>query len=139
MTNLGILVLFGLVAYNRYAKRWASKTGRYSVPGKITWSERIALSKGSKMLVSYSYNVAGNLYVGEVPQKYWDMDKFIADHPKGKEVTVYFAPKDPNFSRIEQPPSHFDIIGSTLLYWLLLPLLGINLVSAYLHWLVKIA
>ena len=120
MTNFGILVVFGLVAYNRYAKRWASKTGRYSVPGRITWSERIALSKGSKMLVSYSYSVAGKPFVGEVPQRYWDTE-------------------DPGFSRIEKPPSHFDIIGSTLFFWLLLPLLGVNVVSGYVYWLINLA
>lgn len=39
--NLLISIIFGLAAYNIYAKRWSAKSGQYSTKGHITWSEMV--------------------------------------------------------------------------------------------------
>eukprot|EP00494_Astrolonche_serrata_P029957 UN30224 len=91
-----------------------------------------------RMLVSYSYHVNTQLFNGEVPQKFSAADQYVANHPKGKEVTVYFAPKDPGFSRINSPPTHFDIIGSTAMLYAVLPFFALNAVSGYLFWIFNV-
>lgn len=140
ITNASILFVFGLISYDTYAKRWAAKTGRFFVEGVITFSEMMDTGqRGRAMQVSYSYYFNGTKHVGEVPGKVWGAEQFVLDHPKGKAVTVYYAPKDSWFSRINKPPSHIDIIGNTVFMWLLFPMVGINMVSGYLYWLKYLA
>ena len=131
-TNVIVVCVFGLVAYDRYAKRWSAKTGNYSVPGKITWSERMLIGK-KRTLISYSYRVAGTLYNGEIHPPFHRIDETIRDYPKGKEITVFYAQKDPGFSRVDKPAGHFDIIGTSVMYWLVLPALFANFVSGFIY------
>ncbi len=122
--NALILIVFGLASYDKYAKRWSAKSGKNIVSGHITWSELIDTRRA---LISYSYHVNGVLYNGEIRIPAMQKEEMINKYPKGKEINVYYATKDPGFSRVDRPPSHLDIIGSTVFWYLLFPLGAINL------------
>ena len=135
--NLPIVLAFGLVTYNAYAQRWGAKTGRYSTRGHITWSGRIPGGK-PPYLVSYSYHVDGVLYNGQLYIPFYRVDKTIKQNPVGKEIIVYYARKEPGFSRAFKPPDHYQIIGSSLLAYLLVPLFLFNLIFAFIYMLANI-
>ena len=42
LANGLFIILFGMIAYNTYAKRWSAKTGRFFTEAKITWSEPVS-------------------------------------------------------------------------------------------------
>ena len=88
-------------------------------------------------LVSYSYNVNGALYNGELNISPFRVKKTIESNPKGKEIIVYYANKDHGFSQAYKPPSHIQIIGKSILQYLILPMIFINLLSMYFYWLVN--
>ena len=138
ITNSAILILFGLVAYNTYAKRWGAKTGKYKTKGRITWSGETPGTK-PPYLVSYSYNVEGSLYNGELYVPPFRVKKTIEDNPKGKEITVYYAIKDHGFSQAYRPPSHMQVIGKSMLQYLIAPLIFVNLISVYIFWLANVS
>ncbi len=137
-TNTVIFIFFGLVAYNTYAKRWTAKTGKYKTKGRITWSGEMPGAK-PPYLVSYSYNVNGALYNGELYVPPFRVKKTIKENPKGKNITVYYAIKDHGFSQANRPPSHAQIIGKSALQYLIAPLLLVNLISIYIFWLANIS
>ncbi len=116
ITNTVIFSLFGLAAYNTYAKRWSAKTGKYKTKGRITWSGETPGTK-PPYLVSYSYNVDGSLYNGELYVPPFRVKKTIQDNPKGKEIPVYYAIKDHGFSQAYRPPNHAKIIGKSVLHY----------------------
>jgi len=136
ITNSIIFILFGLAAYDTYTKRWSAKTGNYKTMGRITWSGEVPGAK-PPYLVSYSYNVEGVLYNGVLHVPAYRIKKTIQENPKGKEITVYYAAKDHGFSRAYRPPNHIQIIGKSVLQYLLAPLLFINVISIYIFWLVN--
>jgi len=133
--NILIVIIFGLMAYNKYAKRWSAMSGRYSTQGRITWSQY--LEENKRVLISYAYSVNGISYNGEIPGVLFNTKKVLARYPKGKTITVYYAAKDPAYSRAEKPPAYAQLVSSTLWY-LILPLCLINIPSIYLYWLVSI-
>ena len=137
-TNTILVIIFGLAAYNIYAQRWSAKSGKYSTKGRITWSGEVPGAK-PPYLVSYSYNVDGALYNGELYVPPFRVKKTIESNPKGKEVIVYYANKDHGFSQANKPPSHFQIIGKSILQYLILPMVFINLISMYFYWLVDVS
>ncbi len=133
--NIMIVIVFGLMAYNKYAKRWSAMTGKHSTLGRITWSQYVEENK--RVLISYAYSVDGVPYNGEIPAISFNTKKVLARYPKGKEITVYYAAKDPAFSKTGKPPSHAELISS-ILWYLTLPLSLINIPSIFLYWLVSI-
>ena len=135
--NTPIFILFSLFTYNTYAKRWSSKTGKHSTTGRITWSGEIPGGK-PPYLVSYSYHVDGALYNGQLSIPFLKVDETIKENPKGKEITVYYAKKEPGFSLANKPPTHYQIIGKSLLTHLLLPLFIINLIFTFVYWLTNV-
>ena len=138
ITNLIIFIIFGLVAYDTYAKRWSAKTGKHKTTGRITWSGETPGTK-PPYLVSYSYNVECALYNGELYVPPYRVKKTIEENPKGKQITVYYAEKDHRFSRAYKPPNHTQIIGKSLLQYLVAPLLLVNFISIYIFWLVNVS
>lgn len=122
------------MAYNSYAKRWSAKTGKHSTKGRITWSGKIPEGK-PPYLVSYSYHVNSTLYNGQIKMPLLNPDKIINENPKGKEITVYYSLKDPDFSNAYKPPSHSIIISSTILQYLIFPLVLINTITIFIYWL----
>ena len=138
ITNIPILIVFGLICYNTYAKRWSAKTGKYSTTGRITWSE-IYYTKNRHALISYTYAVNGKNYNGEMTVSPFKMEKTVKENPKGKEITVYYSKKDPGFSQANKPPSHFKIIGKSFVYYFVIPFSLINLFSVYFYWLINIS
>ncbi len=137
-TNTIVFIIFGLAAYNIYAKRWSAKSGKFSTTGRITWSAEMPGAK-PPYLVSYSYNVDGALYNGELYVPPFRVKKTIENNPKGKEVIVYYANKDHGFSQVNKPPNHFQIIGKSILQYLILPMVFINLISMCIYWLVDVS
>ncbi len=138
VANILILVIFGLAAYDKYARRWSAKSGKHSVTGRITWSELIQMRRGNRALVSYSYRVDNKLYNGTIRIPAFQEAKIVNENPKGKEIVIYYSNKDHGFSRAYQPPTHLDIIGTTVLVYLLLPFVLINSVSWFIYWLFSI-
>jgi len=138
-TNLVIILFFGLIAYNIYAKRWSAKSGSHYVRGRITWSELIRGTRYAQALISYSYYVDGIPYNGELYVSPFRMEKTIKENPKGKEITVYYSIKDPGFSRAYKPPSHVQIIGASVINFLLLPGILINIIAMYFYWLIDVS
>lgn len=137
LVNTPILILFGLVTYNAYAKRWSAKTGKHSTNGKITWSGKIPGGK-PPYLVSYSYYVDGTLYNGQLSIPLLTADKAIEQNPKGKEIVVYYSKKEPGFSQAHKPPNHTQIIGKSLITHLILPLFLINIIFTFIYWLANV-
>ena len=135
--NTPIFILFGLVTYSAYAKRWSAKSGKHSTKGHITWSGKIPGGK-PPYLVSYSYQVDGALYNGQINIPLLTPDKTIEKHPKGKEITIYYAKKDPSFSKANTPSSHAQIVGNSLLTHLLFPLGLINIIFTFIYWLAHV-
>jgi hypothetical protein len=135
--NTPIFIFFGLFAYNAYAKRWSAKTGKHSTQGHVTWSGEIPGGK-PPYLVSYSYYVDGILYNGQLSIPLFSAEKIIKQNPKGKEIVVYYAKKEPGFSQANKPPSHAQIIGSSLITHLVLPLFLINMIFSYIYWLAHV-
>jgi len=133
--NLLIFIVFGLAAYNTYAKRWSAKSGKHSTKGHITWSEIMPEKKHA--LISYSYTVNGTLYNGELSISPFRVERTIKENPRGKEVIIYYSKKDPGFSKAYKPPNHYQIIGSSLLQYLLIPISLVNIVTIYFYWLVN--
>ena len=138
ITNLIIFIFFGLVAYDTYAKRWSSKTGKYKTIGRITWSGETP-GTNPPYLVSYSYNIDGALYIGELYVPPYRVKKTLEENPKGKEITVYYAAKDHGFSRAHKPPNHAQIIGKSVLQYLIVPIVFVNIISIYVFWLVNVS
>jgi len=138
LVNTPILIAFGIAAYDAYAKRWSAKSGRYTTKGRITWS---GIMPGAKppVLISYSYTVRGALYTGVLHVSPFRIKKTIEENPKGKEVTIYYSNKDPEFSQAFKPPNHFQIVGTSVLQYLLLPLVLVNIFSIYFYWLVNVS
>jgi hypothetical protein len=136
--NSLILVIFGLASYNKYANRWSAKTGNFNTPGHITWSEIIG-GQTRKALISYSYYVESKLYNGEISAPPLQKEQAVIDNPKGKEIVVYYSDKDHGFSRANKPPSHQDIIGSTIVQYLLLPFVLLNIPLGYFYWLFSVS
>lgn len=137
LVNTPIFIFFGLVTYNAYAKRWSAHTGKHSTRGHITWSGEIPGGK-PPYLVSYSYHVDGTLYNGQLNISLLTADKTIRENPKGKEIVVYYAKKEPGFSQANKPPNHAQIIGNSLLTHLILPLLLINFIFTFIYWLANV-
>jgi len=130
--NTPIFIIFGLVTYNAYAKRWSAKSGKYSTKGHITWSGKIPGGK-PPYLVSYSYYVDGTLYNGQINVSLIAPEKTIEKNPKGKELTIYYAKKDPSFSQANKPPNHAQIIGNSVITHLFLPLGLINIIFTFIY------
>jgi len=135
-TNLAVFILFGLASYDTYAKRWSAKTGKYKTTGRITWSGEIPGNK-PPYLVSYSYNIDGALYNGELYIPPYRVKKTLEENPKGKEITIYYAAKDHGFSRALKPPNHSQIIGKSVFQYLIIPIIFVNIFSIYLYWLIN--
>ena len=136
--NTLIFIISGLAFYNRYAKRWSAKSGDFNTPGHITWSESFG-GQTNKALISYSYYVEGKLHNGEISAQPLQKEQAVIDNPKGKEIVVYYSAKDHGFSRANKPPSHLDIIGSTIVQYLLLPFVLINIPAGYFYWLFSVS
>lgn len=134
-TDAVILTVFGLASYDKYARRWSARSGVYSVPGKNTWHEIIY---NRRALISYSYRVDEVLFNGEIRIPPLNKEKLITRYPKGTTVKAYYSPKDPGFSRVDTPPDHFDIVGTTVFWYLLLPFVLLNIVSGFLYGLVNV-
>jgi len=133
--NLPILILFTLMAYDAYAKKWSAKTGKYKTTGRITWSGSVDYKHS---LISYSYTVNGTHYNGTFPPSPFMMKKLFEKYPKGKEIKVYYSCKDPGYSTPNWPPSHSQIIGDTVIKYLIAPLLFFNIVFMYIHFLFNV-
>ena len=138
VTNIPVLIIFGLACYSAYAKRWSAKSGKHSTTGRITWSE-IFRFKNKHALISYTYSVDGKPYNGEIHVPPFRMDKTVKENPKGKEILVYYSKKEPGFSQANKPPSHYQIVGKSFFQYLVIPFTLINLFSAYFHWLVNVS
>ena len=95
------------------------------------------IDKDYKAVISYSYKVDDDKYHGELKAPHHKAVEIVENNPKGKEMVVYYSKKDPWFSIANRPPSHFDIIGSTIAIYLLLPFVLVNLVYGYIFWLVR--
>ena len=141
LANLAIVIGFCALAYDKYAKRWGGTTGKYSTKGKITWSEYGAFvsnsNPGPEALISYSFTVEGKLYNGTIFTGIF-AKRMVKRFPRGKEIKVFFAPRDPEFSRAERPPSHSALIGDALAHYLVLPLALINIPLLFIYWLIGI-
>jgi hypothetical protein len=137
IANLLIFIVFGLASYNTYAKRWSAKSGHYYTTGRITWSENYQMQGQRHSLVSYSYTVDGTLYNGEIYVSPFRAKKIVEENPKGKELTVYYSKKDPGFSKAYKPPNHLNIIGKSVIQYLLIPTVLVNIVTIYFYWLIN--
>ena len=136
LANGLFIILFGMIAYNTYAKRWSAKTGQFFTEAKITWSELTTNSKGqSKALIRYNYNVNGVLHNGVIPAHTLRPLSLVDEHPKGKLITVYFSQKDHGYSTAHKPPTHVDIIMSVIGMYLMLPVLIYNCIAFFIYWL----
>ena len=140
LVNLVLIIAFCLLSYNKYAKRWGALTGRYSTQGRITWSEYGPYNIHTKncALISYSYSVEGKSYNGTIDTRS-SPKQLVAHYPKGKDVTVYFAPKDPEYSRADKPPSHLSIISHAVSTYFVVPVILVNIPFLFIYWLFYIA
>jgi len=143
VVNVFIVVNFCLCSYDKYSKRWGALTGKYSTMGRITWSEYSGSqpssfmgngSSGVHAVITYSYRVKGQLYTGTVFSFFFPK-KLANYYPKGKEITVYYAPKDPAFSRADRPPHHFVIVIKTLTLYFIVPAIVFNIAALFIYWL----
>ncbi|EAQ66308.1 hypothetical protein MED121_06485 [Marinomonas sp. MED121] len=142
--NFFILINFCLCSYEKYVKRWGALTGKYTTQGRITWSEYSGSqpssffgngNTGVHAIITYSYRVKEQLYTGTVFSFFFPK-KLAEYYPKGKKITVYYAPKDPSFSRADRPPHHFVIVIKTVFLYFIVPVTLIDSVSFYIYWLV---
>lgn len=70
--NAGVLVLFGLKAYDIYTKTWLASSGKYSTRARITYTEFRDNSKFNRVLgnlpnegmICFAYRVDGHLCTG---------------------------------------------------------------------------
>lgn len=143
VVNLFLLINFCLFSYEKYVKRWGALTGKYTTQGRITWSEYSGSqpssffgngNSGVHAIITYSYRVKGQLYTGTVFSFFFP--KKLADYyPRGKEITVFYAPKDPAFSRADRPPHHVVIVIKTVALYFIIPVALFNGVSFFIYWL----
>jgi len=136
LTNMLVVIVFGLTTYNTYAKRWSAMSGKFSTKGRITWSEMIPGK--NRALISYSYTVNNILYNGVITPSPFRMKKMVELNPKGKEITVYYSSKDPGYSQAFTPPNHMDTIIQSINKFLVFPAVLINTISFFLYWLFSI-
>ena len=138
-------VIFGLKAYDVFAKAWPASTGNYVTRGKITWSEFITpevvlakktlLNAPNEGLISYSYRVNGVQHNGTIPTQKLTQIEVDTYLYKGADIQVYYAPKRPSYSHGRKPPSQGKIGSETFSLWLSLPLLVINGLSFFIWFL----
>ena len=143
VVNFFILINFFLCSYEKYVKRWGALTGKYTAQGRITWSEYSGThpssffgngNSGVHSIITYSYRVNGQLYTGTVFSFFFPK-KLASYYPKGKSITVYYAPKDPSFSRADRPPHHFVIVIKTVALYFIIPVALFNGISFFIYWL----
>lgn len=104
LLNIGLLMASLAFAYDKYAKRWGATTGRFSTTGKITWSEYGGLGSSSlydTTLISYTYRINNKAYNGALKGKLITQ-KQVDANPRGKEVRIFYAPRDPKFFHFRQ-------------------------------------
>jgi len=138
-------VVFGLKAYDIFAKAWPASTGNYVTEGKITWSEfitpEVVLAKKALFnapnegLISYSYRVNGIQHNGTIPTHTLTQTEVDTYLYKGADIQVFYAPKRPSYSRGRKPPSPWMIGSDIFSLWLILPLLAINAISFFIWFL----
>ena len=141
IANLIIVIIFCGLAYDKYAKRWGATTGKYRTKGTITWSEHGAFvtnsNPGPEALISYAFTAEGKLYNGTIFTGIFGK-RLVKQYPRGKEVTIFYAPRDPSFSRAERPPSQSALIGDAVSHYLIFPLAVINIPLLFIYWLIGI-
>jgi len=130
--NTLVLLVCGLASYSKYARRWGAISGEFSVPGQVTRSV-IFEREQKRGAISYSYYVNDELYSGEIAVSPLRVEEMVAEYPVGRQITVYYSPRDPGFSRADKPPSRLDIIGATLVVYFVLPFLVLNFVAGYFY------
>lgn len=133
--NAFLFLVSAPFAYDAYAKNWSATTGRYSTSGKVTWSEGYMDKEGA--LVSYSYTVNGKLNIGEMRKQY-GQEEFVLAHPVGSQLTIYYSKKNPQFHKVNTPPSKVDLIRASLAR-IMITMGLVNIPSAYFYWLIGAA
>ena len=128
--NVVLWIGFGLLAWDVFAKRWPAMSGRYRTNGHITWSEASTDQKGKETaLISYSYNIDNKLYNGTISWNNFNAHKLVEEYPKGKSVKVYYSPRKVSYSKVDMPPTYPRLLFDSFFYYLLLPVVMINLPS----------
>lgn len=139
--NVGVLALFGMKAYDIYAKTWLASSGKYSTEARITYTEFRDNSQYTRMLgnlpnegmICYAYRVDGHLYTGTLPPDNLSQS-YVDQHLKpGSKITVYFSPKAPQHAFPNEPPSAKALMRHATATWLFTPLVLIN-VAGYFIW-----
>jgi hypothetical protein len=128
--------IFGMIIYNRLI---ANLVGSWpSVPGKIKTSYLGVGSSSGRTpgtYVSYTFQVEGKTYTswGISPGLRMSSTSIakaiVKRYPRGADVTVYYNPRNPSHSYLENK------LGSQAVFWVL-AVLG-NLLMPLIVWLIK--
>jgi hypothetical protein len=136
-----ITIIIFLWSYDRYAKRWSTALGRYSVEGAYSRVDYIA-GEGASYMVSYGYTVDGKRYFGAINRSIRSMslllsieenvEKLQKEYLTGRTVKVFYFKESPAEHWLDVPPDQllvfFKAIGIPLLILILsnVPLLFID-------------
>lgn len=139
--NILVILIFGLWATTKFLQRIPAASGDHCTSGKITWSEHGMFAKDldvfQEALISYSYFVEEKHYPDNMIRTYfWNKQEKTREFPKGKEVKVYFSPKEPRYSKAGSPPNIFHVFGSVLPY-ATIPFIAFNGIATFIFFVVS--
>ena len=148
-TTTGLLTLiFGAKSYDVFAKLWLAHTGKFRVEGKITYSEFVQQPAWTKSyfgkdlnegLITYSYQVDGELFTGKVPPEKLTQEIVDKLYFRGAAVDVYYSPRLPAYSFTGDVPGKLKIAKNALFNWFVLPVGLLSSVSIFAWSLVDLA
>ena len=130
-------LIFGYVCYGNYrysqqAKHWPSVTGTVTASAVVREGGRLG---GLRPDIHYRFTLNGQVYQGDRltfggDHSYYlsDPAPFVAQYPVGKEVDIYYDPKDPNNSLLfPQLNSPLFNLGLALIAWVAAGALTVSL------------
>ena len=127
-----IFMVISLWSYNRYAKRWDSALGRYSVKG--TYTRVDYNSAHSTYIVSYGYTVNGKRYAGSINRSIWSFSLLSSIEQKfetlkkeyltGRTVKVFYSKEFPTEHWLNVPPSQLSVFFKAIRIPLLILILS---------------
>ena len=138
-----LAVMFALLTYYRYAKRWSATLGEEVVKGSVHRADFVLDGHVGQWLVSYGYEVRGRRYFDSFEARDFKaraneagLEKFRESYPIGYRLTVFYWKEDPSVHWLHKPPSKGAILHKALDVPLLVLVLT-NVPLLFVHWLIS--